>query len=198
MLRNSTRIAAAVGLLIAGLLPPITASASTASASTAAAATYAVPAIVAGGSISVQYIPNEQSPLAYEMDSANHMSWMRTYAVPVQSVTTTATATLSASDLGTDHFVYRTVSDAQKYDLPPNPDSMSSYHFMPGAQYIGSHGDLSLAGGQAIGMVCQASSGQLLAVFQTYVSGATHTFAAWLSAAEWAHATLTGGYLNYC
>ena len=131
--------------------------------------------------------------MSYEMDDANHMSWMKTYAVPVQSVTTAATATLSATDLGTDHFVYRTSSDAQKYDLPPNPDNMSSYHFMPGAQYIGSHGDLNLAAGQSIGIVCQAPGGQVLAVFQTYVSGATHTFAAWLSAAEWAHASVTGG-----
>jgi hypothetical protein len=185
MLRNGTIIAAA-GLLAGALLQPTTASAA------------GVPTIVAGGTISVQYIPNEQSPRSYEMDDANHMSWMKTYAVPVQTVTTVATAILSATDLGTDHYVYRTSSDAQKYDLPPNPDNMSAYHFMPGAQYIGSHGDLNLAAGQSIGLVCRASSGQLLAVFQTYISGATHTFAAWLSAAEWAHASLTGGSVNAC
>jgi hypothetical protein len=186
MLRNGTIIAAATtGLLVGALLGPATAAAT-------------APTIVAGGTISVQYIPNEQGAMSYEMDDANHMSWMRTYAVPVQSVTTAATAILSATDLGTDHYVYRTSSDAQKYDMPPNPDNMSSYHFMPGAQYIGSHGDLNLAADQTIGMVCQASGGQLLAVFQTYVAGATHTWAAWLSAAEWAHAALTGGTLTSC
>jgi len=195
MLRNSTRITAAAlltgtlltGALLTGtLLQPATATAAT------------VPAIVAGGTIAVQYIPNEQSPMAYEMDSANHMSWMKTYAVPVQDVTTSATATLVADDLATDHYVYRTTADAQKYDLPPDPDNMSSYHFMPGAQYIGSHGDLNLAAGQQIGLVCQTSSGQLLAVFQTYIQGATHTFAAWLSATEWANATVTGGAPGTC
>ena len=187
MLRNGTIIAAATaGLLTGALLPPATASAA------------GVPTIVAGGTISVQYIPNDQASMSYEMDDADHMSWMRTYAVPVQNVTTVATAILSATDLGTDHYVYRTSSDAQKYDLPPDPDNMSSYHFMPGAQYIGSHGDLNVTAGQSVGLVCQAPGGQVLAVFQTYVSGATHTFAAWLSAAEWAHASLTGGALNSC
>lgn len=191
MLRNSTRVAAAAllssALLTGALLQPSIATAAT-----------VPPAIVAGGTLAVQYIPNEQSPMAYEMDSANQMSWMKTYAVPVQDVTTTATATLAAGDLATNHYVYRTTGDAQKYDLPPNPDNMSSYHFMPGAQYIGSHGDLDLAAGQQIGLVCQTSSGQLLAVFQTYIQGATHTFAAWLSAAEWADATITGGSLGFC
>ncbi|HEU5268698.1 MAG TPA: hypothetical protein VFU36_02155 [Jatrophihabitans sp.] len=186
MLRNSTRIAAAVAV-VACLALPMTAS---------AAAT--APVLTAGSTIAVQYIPNEQSPLSYEMDSANHMSWMRTYAVPVQDVVTTGTATLAAGDLTTNHYVYRTISDAQKYDLPPDPNNMSSYQFMPGAQYITSHGDLNLAAGQAIGIVCEASGGQLLAVFQNYVSGATHTWAAWLSAAEWVGATMTGGYVSSC
>lgn len=186
MLRNGTRIAAAA-LLTGALLQPAVATAAS-----------VPPAIVAGGTLAVQYIPNEQSPMAYEMDSANHMSWMKTYAVPVQNVTTSATATLAAGDLATDHYVYRTTGDAQKYDLPPDPDNMSSYHFMPGAQYIGSHGDLNLAAGQQIGLVCQSGSGQLLAVFQTYIQGATHTFAAWLSAAEWANATITGGSPGTC
>jgi hypothetical protein len=190
MLRNSTRIAAAVTLLAGGLaLPAIPATAATVSTA---------PAIVAGGTIAVQYIPNEQAPMAYEMDNPNHMSWMRTYAVPVQTVTTTGTATLAAADLSTDHYVYRTLGDAQKYDLPPNPDNMSSYHFMPGAQYITTHGDLNLTAGQTIGMVCESTGGQLLAVFQNYIQGATHTWAAWISAAEWAHATSTGGYLSTC
>ena len=48
MLRNGTMIAAA-GLLAGALLQPATASAAT------------VPTIVAGGTISVQYIPNEQA-----------------------------------------------------------------------------------------------------------------------------------------
>lgn len=186
MLRNSTRIAAAV---VAILALPVTASAATATTA---------PVISAGSTIAVQYIPNEQSPLAYEMDSANHMSWMRTYSVPVQDVVTTGTATLTAGDLATNHYVYRNVSDAQKYDLPPDPNNMSSYQFMPGAQYITSHGDLNLVAGQAIGIVCEASGGQLLAVFQNYVSGATHTWAAWLSAAEWVDATMTGGYVSSC
>ncbi len=189
MLRNSTRTAALViaTLLTGALLQPASATAAT-----------VPPAIVAGGTLTVQYIPDEQSPMNYEMDSANHMSWMKTYAVPVQNVTTPATATLAANDLATNHYVYRTTGDAQKYDLPPDPDNLSSYHFMPGAQYIGSHGDLNLVAGQQIGMVCQSGSGQLLAVFQTYIQGATHTFAGWLSAAEWADVTITGGSLGTC
>jgi len=190
MLRNSTRIAAAVVLLAGVLAMPATASISTASA--------AVPTIAAGSTITVQYIPNEGSPLSYEMDSANHMSWMRTYSVPVQSVVTTGTATLDASDLTTNHYVYRLSSDAQKYDLPPDPNNLSSYQFMPGAQYVSAHGDLNLVAGQDIGIVCEAAGGQLLAVFQNYISGATHTWAAWLSAAEWMDATMTGGYVTSC
>jgi hypothetical protein len=185
MLRNSTRIAAAVALLAAVLALPAAARATT-------------PAIVAGGTIAAQYLPNEQSPMAYEMDNVNHMSWMRSYAVPVQTVSTTGTATLAAGDLTTNHYAYRTIADAEKYDLPPNPDNMSSYHFMPGAQYVSTHGDLNLTAGQTIGLVCEAAGGQLLAVFQNYIQGATHTWAAWLSAAEWAHATETGGYLSTC
>jgi hypothetical protein len=197
MLRNSTRIAAA-GTLLAGALA-LSAAAIPARATAATAAAPAIaPAIVAGGTIAVQYIPNEQAPMVYEMDNADHMSWMRTSAVPVQNVTTTGTATLAAGDLTTNHYVYRTISDAQKYDLPPNPDNMSSYQFMPGAQYISTHGDLNLAPGQTIGMVCRTAGGQLLAVFQNYIQGATHTWAAWLSAAEWTHATVTGGYLTTC
>ena len=188
MLRNSTRIAAA--MLLAGLALPAIASTTTASATT--------PAITAGSTIAVQYIPNEGSPLAYEMDSANHMSWMRTYSVPVQNVLTTGTATLNAGDLSTNHYVYRTATDAQKYDLPPDPNNMSSYQFMPGAQYITTHGDLNLAAGQTVGIVCEATGGQALAVFQNYVSGATHSWAAWLSAAEWVDATITGGYVSSC
>ena len=196
MLRNSTRIAAAVVLLAGTLALSATASATSVPASTSA--TTAVPAIVAGSTLAVQYIPNEGSPMTYEMDNTNHMSWMRTYAVPVQDVTTTGTATLDAGDLTTDHYAYRTASDAQKYDLPPDPNNMSSYHFMPGAQYITTHGDLNLTAGQNIGLVCEASGGQLLAVFQNYIQGATHTWAAWISAAEWANATITGGSVSPC
>jgi hypothetical protein len=187
MLRNSTRIA--VIMLAGALVLPATAAAGPATAA---------PAIVAGSTIAAQYIPNEQSPMAYEMDNANHMSWMRSYAVPVQSVPITGTAILAAADLTTNHYGYRTTADAQKYDLPPNPDNMSSYHFMPGAQYVKTHGDLNLAAGQTIGLVCEAAGGQLLAVFQNYIQGATHTWAVWLSAAEWAHAAMTGGFLGSC
>jgi hypothetical protein len=186
MLRNSTRIAAATALLT-GLL-----------AGTPALPATAAPAIVAGGTIAVQYIPNDQAPMAYEMDNANHMSWMRAYAVPVQNVTLTATVSLDAGDLTTNHYVYRTLGDAQKYDLPPDPNNLSSYHFMPGAQYITTHGDLSLVAGQSIGIVCETSGGQALAVFQNYIQGAVHTWAAWLSAAEWRDATLTGGSVHAC
>lgn len=184
MLRNSTRIAAAAVLVAAALATP--------------AATAATPTITAGGTIAVQYIPNDQAPMAYEMDSANHMSWMRTSAVPVQNVTPTATLTLAAADLGTNHYVYRTTGDAQKYDLPPNPDNMSSYHFMPGAQYISAHGDLNLTAGQTVGAVCQATGGQLLAVFQTSYQGVIHTWAGWISAAEWVDAATTGGSVGSC
>jgi len=188
-LRKSTRLAP-LPLLLAAVL-------AVAGAATPAAAG-TIPALTAGATISVQYIPNEDSPLSYEMDSANHMSWMKSYSVPVQNVTLGATATLTSTDLATDHYVYRTSSDAGSYDRPPNPDYLSSYQFMPGAQYVTSHGDLNLVAGQQVGIVCVSSSAQALVAFQVTVQSVAHTYAAWISAAEWNTAALTGGPLAPC
>ncbi|HTZ44480.1 MAG TPA: hypothetical protein VMB79_11525, partial [Jatrophihabitans sp.] len=104
----------------------------------------------------------------------------------------------SSGDLSMNHFVYRSSADAETYDQPANPDNLSTYHFMQGAQYVSAHDDLDLVAGQQVGLVCESTDGQMLTVFEIYIQGATHTFAAWISAGEWADATITGGVPISC